>query len=158
MISTVQVHEGFGRSIQYLQPHQIENIRHLRAADTLLNIIGTLFVRISVCLFIWRLIPANRKSYRTWLYGCILLFTAISIVTGLAFIFQCIPMRGIWEQNIKAHCLAESILLKIAQAQAGIKRKIISSPEYQLTRNQLSLASWTSSVSCCHLSSFATYK
>jgi len=112
-------YDGFGRSIQYLQRPQIENVMLLTTVVIMLNIMGTLLVRISVCLFILRLVPADRKSYCRWIYGFIGLFTAMSLATCLAFTFECIPMQGLWNKNVHAHCFGQSNVAVIAQVQGG---------------------------------------
>lgn len=64
ILAIFQVHAGFGRNIQYLRPKQIEDFARLSFFAILLNIVGTSFVRISVCLFILQLLPITEKISR----------------------------------------------------------------------------------------------
>ena len=64
ILAIFQVHSGFGRNIQYLQPTQIEDIARIIYVTILLNVIGTSFVRVSVCLFILQLLPITQRISR----------------------------------------------------------------------------------------------
>ena len=64
VITVCQVKEGFGRNIQYLQPFQIETISHYITATVFLYLVGTYFMRVTVCLFILQLLPFTEKLYR----------------------------------------------------------------------------------------------
>ena len=50
-----------------------------------------------------------------------LLFTILTIPMILFMSFQCIPVRGLWDRNINAHCVPPSVVTRISQAHGGIQ-------------------------------------
>ena len=50
-----------------------------------------------------------------------LLFTILTIPMILFMAFQCIPIRGIWDRNVNAHCVSPSVITRISQAHGGIQ-------------------------------------
>lgn len=64
VIAIFQVKKGFGRNIEYLDPTQIKDITRDVFVTILFNIIGTSFVRVSVCLFILQLLPFTERFFR----------------------------------------------------------------------------------------------
>lgn len=81
---------------------------------------STGFVRISVCLFILRLVPATKMSYRKWTWGLLTFCTLTSLGAFLAQCFQCIPLSGLWNQSVEARCFPPADMTKIARAQGGV--------------------------------------
>ncbi len=64
VLAIYQVKTGFGRNVEYVQPTQIENLTRETFVSILFNLIGTSFVRISVCLFILQILPFTQRFYR----------------------------------------------------------------------------------------------
>ncbi|CAD6584705.1 MAG: hypothetical protein ASARMPRED_001840 [Alectoria sarmentosa] len=81
--------------------------------------IGIGLVRISVCLFVLRLMPATKMFYRKWIWGFLIFCTIMSLGDFLAQCFQCIPLSRVWNQGAKARCFPPADMTKIAQAQGG---------------------------------------
>ena len=113
------VHNGFGRNIIYLTPIQIQHWGLYVDISMMLFTIGTGSTRISVCLFVLRLVPATKTFYRRWIWGLLTLFTIITIADFLAQCFQCIPLPGLWDKSVKARCFPESHMTQIAKVQGG---------------------------------------
>lgn len=115
----LQVDNGFGRHIEYLQPDQISKCLLLTAILTMLHTVGTFLVRISVCLFVLRLVPPTHRELYRYTYLLIAFFTVITTATFLLFLLACIPIQGAWDMEVKARCIARSDLSIIAKTQGG---------------------------------------
>ena len=113
------VHNGFGRNTIYLTPIQLQHWGLYVDISMMLFTIGTGSTRISVCLFVLRLVPATKTFYRRWIWGLLTLFTIITIADFLAQCFQCIPLPGLWDKSVKARCFPESHMTQIAKVQGG---------------------------------------
>ncbi|KAM0802212.1 hypothetical protein BDR22DRAFT_845379 [Usnea florida] len=113
------VQNGFGRNTIYLTPIQIQHWGLHVDISMMLFTIGTGSTRISVCLFVLRLVPATKTFYRRWIWGLLTLFTIITIADFLAQCFQCIPLPGLWDKSVKARCFPESHMTQIAKVQGG---------------------------------------
>ena len=62
-----------------------------------------------------RLLTADR-----WTYGLMVFFAVTAMATFLSMCFQCIPIRGIWDETINAHCISTAATTKINQASGGM--------------------------------------
>lgn len=82
--------------------------------------IGTGLVRISVCIFVLRLVPAMKMSYRRWMWALLAFCTIFSVAEFLAQCFQCIPLIGLWDKSVKARCFEEADMTAIAKVQGGV--------------------------------------
>lgn len=105
--------------IDYLQPHQIENVIRTTIMLEALNTIGTFLVRVSVCLFILRLVPPMHRDFHKYTYILIAFFAVISTATFLLILLGCIPFQGFWDMQIKARCIPRSVLSITAKTQGG---------------------------------------
>ena len=116
----VEVHSGFGRNIYYLTIVDIQHVGLYTTLCIMLLIVGTELVRTSVCLFVLRLMPVTRRSYRRWIWGLLAFCTIPSIANFLAQCFQCIPLSGLWDKTIKARCMTEADMTMIIRIQGCI--------------------------------------
>ena len=97
--------------------------------------IGTGFTRISVCLFVLRLVPDTKTFYRRWIWGLLTLFTIVTIADFLAQCFQCIPLPGLWDKSVKARCFPESHMTQIAKVQGGVYSRADSAVSFWTHKN-----------------------
>lgn len=112
-----QVDNGLGRHIEYLQPNQISNVLFITTILEVLHTIGTTLVRVSVCLFILRIVPPTHREIYQYTYFLIAFFAVITAATFLLILLACIPIQGTWDREIKARCIARSDLSIIAKTQ-----------------------------------------
>ena len=120
IFSNFQVYSGFGRNIYYLTTLQIQNFGLYTTICIMLLIVGTGLVRISVCLFVLRLVPVTKTPYRRWIWGLLAFCTIPSLAHFLAQCFQCVPLSGLWDKNVKARCFAGADMTKIIRVQGCI--------------------------------------
>ena len=120
ILTVFQVHSGLGRHIEYLQPYEISNVILLTTITLSLHNIGTFFVRVSVCLFVLRLVPPTHRELYIYTYILIAFSAVITTATLLLILLGCIPIEGTWNTEIKAHCIARSALTTIARTQGSV--------------------------------------
>ena len=119
IIAIYTVKNGFGRNIYYLQSHSIENtVRYIFICE-MLQIIGTSLIRVSVCIFILRMLSGAQRGLHVWIYGLLVFFAIVSLGNLLAIAFQCIPLRASWDKSIKGRCISTASLTRLAKAQGG---------------------------------------
>lgn len=119
IINIFTLKDGFGRNVQYLQPSQIRSIVKLTTIVIMLHTIGTYFVRVSVCLFVLRLVPLAHRTFYKGTYLLMGFFTAVTLATFLAMCLECIPIQGHWDKSIKAKCIPLQDVGIIAKVQGG---------------------------------------
>lgn len=125
ILAIFQVENGFGRHIEYLQPDQISKVFLITTILTMLHTVGTFLVRISVCLFVLRLVPVTHRKFYRYTYLLIAFFAVITTATFMLFLLACIPIQGAWNREIKARCIARSDLSIIARTQGGMSLHIM---------------------------------
>lgn len=119
VLGSLQVQNGFGRNIQYVSPVQLKRFGLYTNVNILIHTAGTLFVRVSVCLFVLRLVPTTETSYRRWIWVLLVFNFIVSLAAFLGFCFQCIPLSGLWDHSIKAQCFPRIDMTKTAQFQGS---------------------------------------
>lgn len=117
IFSDFQTDSGFGRNIYYLTPLQIQHFELYTTICIMLLIVGTGFVRTSVCLFVLRLVPVTKMSYRRLIWGLLAFCTIPSLANFLAQCFQCVPLSGLWDKSVKARCFDGADMTKIIRVQ-----------------------------------------
>ena len=114
------MHSGLGRHIEYLQPEQIKNVLLLTTIAEVLHTVGTCLVRISVCLFVLRLVPSTHREFYTYTYVLIAFFVVITVATFMLILLGCVPIQGTWDREVKARCISRSAISVIARTQGGM--------------------------------------
>lgn len=95
---------GLGRHMYYLKPDQVkQTFMWLWAAEPT-NLFAVFLVRISISLFVLRLIPP-KKIYRWTIWGTIAGLIISDVFISIYYFFQCRPIRKVWEPATQGRCL-----------------------------------------------------
>ncbi|KAK0512238.1 hypothetical protein JMJ35_005366 [Cladonia borealis] len=113
---TLQVHDGYGRHVYYLSNHQILQSTKWTTVFEIQNAIGVYFVKVSVCLFILRMIAVTHEAMRRVLLGTIALLTLLMLGNVSVICFQCVPFEAVWNPAISGRCMTGSDADKLAKA------------------------------------------
>ena len=109
---------GLGRHSYYLQPHQIRLFIAMGWADWVQTFITLMFTKISICLFLLRIVDGRKIRLAMYsLIGCLILFTTVFV--GL-FLGICRPLRAHWDTGVEGVCLSEKVIENIIIAQGGM--------------------------------------
>lgn len=115
-----QVANGAGRHIDTLTPVQLSEFIKWTFVQGIEFVIGTCFVKISVCMSILRFITKTRHLVRYFIYvimGFLIISTLGLVVALLA---QCRPLRALYDLDLKGKCYSENVSTSIAYVQAAI--------------------------------------
>ena len=81
--------------------------------------LGTGFVKLSVCIFVLRVIKGTHHKVAITLYSVIAINSAITIMAVFCLAFQCRPLRKAWEPEIPGSCFSAQILTDIVRVVGG---------------------------------------
>ena len=114
---TAAVLNGLGRHMYYLQPSEIRIYRAVGWADWVQTFLTLMFTKISICLFLMRIVESKKFRIFLWsVIGSLVLFTA---VCSIIFLAVCRPLRAYWDTDIQGVCLSETQVRNMVIAQGG---------------------------------------
>ncbi|EIT72321.1 hypothetical protein AO1008_11557 [Aspergillus oryzae 100-8] len=110
---------GFGRHVKYVgHDHATYSMKLLRICEFLL-IFTTVFLKISISLFLKRLFLTSKK-WRVF-FWCFIAFNTITSVLDAAVIFpQCTPVELNWDKSVEGHCWSANAIDAIGITQGAI--------------------------------------
>lgn len=110
---------GFGRHMQYVDPARAAySIKLLRICEFIM-ILSTIFLKISISLFLKRLFLTSRE----WkvFFWCFIAFNSITSALDAAVIFpQCTPVELNWDKSVPGHCWSDTAINAVGIAQGSI--------------------------------------
>ena len=116
-IVTAEVFNGLGRHEYYLEPSQRRNYQALAWADWVQVFITLLLTKISICLFLLRIVNSSKVTRLMYgLIGFMVLFTAVCV---FLFLGICRPLKAHWDVGIQGTCLSDRQVESIVIAQGG---------------------------------------
>ncbi|KAJ5916916.1 hypothetical protein N7504_000931 [Penicillium tannophilum] len=122
-LSTVMVRHGGLRHIQYLTMDQLEFVLKMEIVDQPFGVLSAMFGKISVALFICRVMGATAKYRRYIVYVNIAIYVALSFVNIGVLFGQCKPTAALWTPALAAapstKCLDASINTDLSILQAA---------------------------------------
>ncbi|KAE8395289.1 hypothetical protein BDV23DRAFT_145559 [Aspergillus alliaceus] len=110
---------GFGRHATLVgHDNTTYSMKLLRIAEFFL-IFTTIFLKISISLFLKRLFLKSKK-WKTF-FWCFIAFNTITSALDAAFIFpQCTPVELNWDKTVEGHCWSPTAIDAIGIAQGSI--------------------------------------
>ena len=121
------------------------------------NAVAVLLIRISVCLFILRVVGVTHRGTAYFIISLIVFMTCFAFATLLTVGLQCIPLKRAWYPTTPGHCIHEEVLTKLTNAYGG-NPYIPSAYIIVLTRLQQLVVSWILRVLPFQSGSFEVYK
>ncbi|KAL2048398.1 hypothetical protein N7G274_000309 [Stereocaulon virgatum] len=119
---TAEVINGLGRHEYYLTASQRQNFQVLGWADWMQTFITLMFTKISICLFLLRIVDTRNIKFAMYsLIGCLIIFTSVSVSL---FLGVCRPLKAYWDVGVDGVCLSNHQVESIVLAQ-GILSAII---------------------------------
>lgn len=113
-----RVRYGFGRHVEYVQP-TLTKASMYDVLEELINVIITLFIKLSVCLLIRRIIRATHPKVNMILWIMIVFLMIVAFTTCVLFSVQCKPFRKIWDFEVPGVCLTHLNLGLLVRGMAG---------------------------------------
>ncbi|KAL8650079.1 MAG: hypothetical protein Q9226_005297, partial [Calogaya cf. arnoldii] len=114
-----QIANGTGRHIDTLTRAQLSEFIKWTFVEGVGFVIGTCFVKISVCIFILRFINKTRRGIRyfIWILMGFLIVSTLGLV--IALLAQCRPLKALYVLDIKGKCYSKQVSIAVAYVQAG---------------------------------------
>jgi len=139
----VEIHYGFGRSMFYLNKHQLLEFGKYVYGEWIQTFATLMFTKVSICLFLLR-IPVTKVLIRP-LQAAIAFLVVSNVVLTLMWIFQCTPVDAAWNSEIQStsRCFSRGELQRIIMAQARGSCSMIVLPLQTIDARQSSPSSRT---------------
>ena len=107
-----------GRHVVYITSTLSELLKVVTVAE-IGNAIGVGFVKMSVCIFVLRIIERTHYRIRMTLYSVMILNTVITLVAVFCIAFSCRPFAKIWNPSVPGKCFPTQILTDITRLVGG---------------------------------------
>ncbi|KAI9705271.1 MAG: hypothetical protein M1820_005269 [Bogoriella megaspora] len=114
-----QVHYGLGQHFVYVEL-MVSKFLQWSTIAQLQNAIAVLLIRISVCLFILRVIGTTHRKVNYFIWFLIVFMTLFCLATLLTVGMQCVPLRKAWYPTTPGHCINQEVLTKLTNAYGAI--------------------------------------
>jgi hypothetical protein len=95
---------GTGRHEFYLNMHQIMESGKLNTLAQPWYIMSTCFSKVSVCLFLLRIIEHQNRNWDFFLCSLISLVVAVDCATSISILVQCQPLEKLWNPAVAGTC------------------------------------------------------
>lgn len=118
LITAEVIEGGLGRHGYYLQSSQLRIFAAMGWADWIQTFITLMFTKISICLFLLRIVDGRKIRMGIYLLiGFLVLFTTISTCLFLGI---CRPLKAHWNVGIEGVCLSDKMIENIVMAQGSM--------------------------------------
>jgi len=123
--NAVEVSFGYGRHEYYLTPkQQIESTKYNILA-TVAVVLGPCLAKISICLFLLRLLgDAVAKKRKFFLYVLMLVLFVYNVVDIITILVQCRPTSKIWNRKAQGSCWDPNVQDGFAYMQGGMSATV----------------------------------
>ena len=123
ILGTLPVARVGVRHIQFLSMGDIEYILKLAYFTAVTGTTTVLLGKLSVGLFLIRLMGPIFPWGRYFLYGNLLVYTLVSLATIGILLGQCVPVTGNWDIELiskgATHCVEKGIMYTVQEVQNG---------------------------------------
>ena len=118
VVINLLVHNGMGRHIEYVMP-TLSKLNEVFTVGELGLFIGTGSVKLSVCIFILRLIQGTHPRTRITLFITIFFNIIVTLVAFFIFALQCRPLEKTWKPTTEGRCFTPHVLRIILRVVGG---------------------------------------
>lgn len=87
--------------------------------DEMLGVVATLFIKVSVCLLVRRIIRGTHPKLRVLLWTMIGFLFAVAFTTCVLYGTHCQPFRKSWDPDQPGVCLPPTALAPLMRAMGG---------------------------------------
>lgn len=140
VISIIQVDNRFGQHASTLAPHEVSATIMWTTISEMLQVLGTLLVRLSACLLVLRMPPVGhtKQLHALAIYLLMVLFSVVSATSFFILCFQCTPIQGLWDKSLHARCIPMETWNTIQIVDGSKSRALVDTLiNFVLTKNSL---------------------
>ena len=141
IITSYQVHLGYGRHAAYLPMENASKLGALNIVVTDINALVLFFIRTSICIFLLRMTQGLNNSLQ-WSISIWIAFTLNALVligTIVLYSILCIPLNSLWDLSVQGNCSVLEHATTTIKALGGMHSKNSAYPESKLTQHSYQL-------------------
>lgn len=110
---------GMGRHIYCLPSEQILDVEKWALLSQIGVSITLGLMKISVCLFVLRVVDKARKGIAKALWLLIYFVALTHILQVIMYVIQCRPLTALWNTKVKGQCFSTYIVYMVAYLNYG---------------------------------------
>lgn len=110
---------GMGRHIYCLPSEQILDVEKWALLSQIGVSITLGLMKISVCLFVLRVVDKARKGIAKALWLLIYFVALTHILQVIMYVIQCRPLAALWNTKVKGQCFSTHIVYMVAYLNYG---------------------------------------
>ncbi|KAL6714380.1 hypothetical protein ACLMJK_007803 [Lecanora helva] len=115
-----QVANGLGRHIDTLTAGQRSGFQKWTLIAEIQVIIGTCVTKISVSLFILRLINRTRKKTTYLIYALMATVIVTTVALVITFLLECRPLNAVYNPRVHGKCYSKHVVYGVAYGQGAV--------------------------------------
>ena len=119
VVNVYQIANGAGKHINTLTSAQLSGFIKWTFVEGVEFVIGTCFVKISVCIFILRFIDRTRLAVRYLIFVIMAFLIASTLGLVIALLARSRPLRALYDLNVKGDCYSKNVSIAVEYVQAG---------------------------------------
>ena len=119
------VRNGLGRHIFYLSQnqHSLEQLSEaikLQCFIQIVIIVGVMFVKVSIALFLLRIFGLGHERWWRWsLYFIMWITVLTSLSSAIIALAQCRPIRKLWNPTVRGSCWSPETVVAFGEYNGG---------------------------------------
>ena len=117
-LTALEVQNGMGRHVVYILPTLSKLLKVVVLAE-LGVALGVGFVKLSICIFVLRLIKGTHRRIAIAVYTVMIMNTVITLVAVFCIAFQCTPFEKVWNPKVPGRCFSAQVLTEIVRVVGG---------------------------------------
>ena len=119
VVAGLLVKYGMGRHFEYILP-TLSNLTESFIVGEIGVCVAVGLVRISICLFVLRLIQGTHPRTRAALYVVLGLNAVVTLAAIFTLGFQCQPLRKTWNMGMEGTCFTRNVIENIVRVVGGM--------------------------------------
>ena len=119
------VRNGLGRHIFYLSQsqHTLEQLSEgtkLQYMNQIIIIVGVMFIKVSIALFLLRIFGLGQKMWWRWSLYLVMWITVLtSLSSAIIVLTQCRPLRKLWNPVVHGSCWNPETVVAVGEYNGG---------------------------------------
>lgn len=114
-----QVANGLGRHITTLTPGEQSGFEKWTLIAEIQVIIGTCVTKMSVSIFILRILSRTRKYITYLVYALMVIVVVTTLALVITFLLQCRPLNAVYNPRVHGQCYSKHVVFGVAYGQGG---------------------------------------
>lgn len=110
---------GMGRHVVCLTLEEVSNTAKWSLFSQIFISISLGLTKISVAIFVLRIIDQAQKRFSEFLWVLIAFVTVTHVIQFVLFVIQCRPLEAVWNPFVRGHCFSISVVYLVSYINYG---------------------------------------